>query len=419
MTTSERRLLLVLGLALVFEGYGRSLIPLVLPYVGRELAAEPPSLSYALAVIATGSLAAVVVGPFADRFGRRRLVLASVAAFSLLGAATAFAGSLTALVGWQLGARIFQEAALFSTAVVAAEEMPLLRRGVAQGILGTANTVGAGFASFLLGEVTSWPFGWRGLCLVSLAPFAFLPFLRRALPEGRRWLAQTERGGVGFPPPPYRGRLLAAIAVVFLSMSYDVAGFAFATYVPTVHYGWSPAAVSAMFVIAGGVGTPGFWIGGHLADRWGRRGSAAVFLLGLTLAEVVFYLGEPSLLWPAFAVMVFCQGGKMTVLRAWTTELFPTRFRGAAAGWVAAGGTLGAMTGLGLVGALGPVVDGVAHAVAVVSSAGVAGAAAALLWLPETRGLDVDLLGPDAVLADALTAQAAVLSPDLPLRDPQ
>ena len=38
-------------------------------------------------------------------------------------------------------------------------------------------------------------------------------------------------------------------------MSYDVAGFTFATYFPITHYGWSSAAVSAMFIVAGGVST--------------------------------------------------------------------------------------------------------------------------------------------------------------------
>jgi MFS family permease len=392
MTSHERRLLGVVGLAICFEGYGRSLIPLVLPYVGQELGATPASLSYALAIVTTGSLAGVVLGPFADRFGRRRVLLASVAAFSILGALTAFANTLVVLVAWQLGARIFQEAGLFSAAVIAAEEMPVAQRGVAQGLLGTANTVGAGLASFLLGTIAFWPFGWRGLCLVSLVPFAFLPFLRHALPESRRWLAQLERRAIYFPPAAYRRRLLAAVSVVFLAMSYDAAGFAFATYVPVVQYGWSPAAVSAMFVIAGGVGTPGFWVGGRIADLWGRRGSAVVLLVGLTLAEIAFYLGDPAFLWPAFACMVFCQGGKMTVLRAWTTELFPTSFRGAAAGWVAAGGTLGAMSGLAIVGVLDPVLHGVTRAVAVVALAGLAAAASSVLWLPETRGVDVDVI---------------------------
>src|SRR5207247_367159 len=129
-------------------------------------------------------------------------------------------------------------------------------------------------------------------------------------------------------------------------ISYDIAGFAYATYAPITRYGWSPGMVSAMFIVAGGLGLPGWWLGGRLADRRGRRVAATVFFLGLSVAEVAFYLGGPATLWPAFAAMVFCQGGKITVLRSWATELFPTNFRGAAAGWLTGAGTLGGTAGL-------------------------------------------------------------------------
>src|SRR5262245_14076509 len=317
---AQRRLLWLLGLSVFFEGYGRSLIAIVLSYVGHDLRVAPADLSYALALIGTGSLGVLVLGPLADRFGRRRLLLASVLLLSVLGALTASASTLSWVVIVQAGARMFQEGALFAAAVIAAEEMPASERGTAQGLLGTANSCGAGFAGFLLGAIHYTPGGWRGLCLVSAVPLVFLPFLARVLPESGRWLARDEPA-LRFPPPAYRGRLLAMLVVVFLAMSYDIAGFSFATYVPIARYGWSPAAVSAMFIVAGGVGLPGWWIGGRLADRYGRRLVAVVFFLGLALAEVAFYLGGPRALWPGFALMVFCQGAKITVLRAWATEL--------------------------------------------------------------------------------------------------
>ena len=85
-------------------------------------------------------------------------------------------------------------------------------------------------------RVHTGPGGWRGLCLVSAVPLVFLPFLARVLPESGRWLARDEPA-LRFPPPAYRGRLLAMLVVVFLAMSYDIAGFSFATYVPIARYG--------------------------------------------------------------------------------------------------------------------------------------------------------------------------------------
>ena len=393
MDRSDRRLIRLLGLSIFFEGYGRSLIVITLSYVGRDLGAAPAELSWALALVSVGSLGVLVLGPIADRFGRRRLVLASVGLLALFGAGTAMARTLAALVVWQAAARMFQEGALFTSAVIAAEEMPAAHRGTAQGLLGTVNALGSGFGALLLSTIDRWPGGWRGLCLVSLTPLVLLPFLRRAMPESRRWLAHTERARQ-LPPPAYRGRMAATFVVAFLAMSYDIAGFSFATYVPITRYGWSPGMVSAMFIVAGGLGLPGWWLGGRLADRRGRRVAATVFFLGLSVAEVAFYLGGPAALWPAFAAMVFCQGGKITVLRSWATELFPTNFRGAAAGWLTVAGTLGGMAGLALTGGLERAL-GLGPALALIASAGVAATLASHLWLPETRGLELEVIAPE------------------------
>src|SRR5262249_44705865 len=125
-----------------FEGYGRAVIGVALPFVGDDLRATSAALSYALALVTIGSLAVLILGPLADRVGRRRLLLASVTLLALFGAATASARTLTSLVLWQGAARMFQEGALFAATVIAAEEMPADRRGAAHGILGTVNTGG-------------------------------------------------------------------------------------------------------------------------------------------------------------------------------------------------------------------------------------------------------------------------------------
>ena len=395
MEPSDRRLIGLLGVAIFFEGYGRSLVTVALAYVGKDLDTSSDALSYALAAIAMGSLGVLILGPIADRVGRRRLLLVSIVLLALFGAGTASATTLTALVAWQLAARIFQEGALFTAAVLAAEETAPASRAAAQGFLGTANALGAGFAALALAAITVVPGGWRGLCLVSLTPLVLAPFLRRRLPESRRWLARSGPT-VSLPPPAYRGRVLAALVVVALAMSYDVAAFAFVTYVPVTLYDWSPAQVSAMFIGAGAIGLPGWSLGGMLADRFGRRPIGVLFLVGLTVAELLFFLGGRWALWPGFAAMVFFQGGKMTIIRAWAAELFPTSFRGAAAGWLTAAGAVGGMGGLGLAGALARPLGGIHAALAVVSLAGVLAAAAVAAWLPETRGLDLEASAPEA-----------------------
>jgi len=225
-------------------------------------------------------------------------------------------------------------------------------------------------------------------------PLLFVPFLRRTIPESRRWTGRTHSRR-RFVPAAYRGRLLAGLAVFFLGMSYDVAGFAFTAFWPMSRHGWSAARTSALIIVAGGIGLPGFWVGGRLTDRMGRRRSAALFLVGLALAEAAFFLGGSGALWPSFTAMVFCQAGKTTVLRSWAPELFPTSLRATASSQLAAGGVLGAMAGLAAAGALGAALADMGLAITLVATAGVAAAVLAYTCLPETGGVELEVASPE------------------------
>lgn len=387
-SSSSGTVLALLGVVSAFSGYGRSVLPLTLHEIGRDLEIDATTLSFAFSTIAAGALGVLAIGALADRFGRRRLLLGAVVCSSLAGAATSGAGGLVVLIVCQVFARAFQESALAIAAVLATEEMPPARRGRAQGILGMACNLGSGLAALLFGFLPYWPGGWRALYALALLPVLGVPLLTRAVPESHRWLVQR-----GAERPRLRGRdarlLGLSLVVAFFGMAYDTAGFGLASFFVIDRHGWSPAEVSALIVVAGGMGLPGWMIGGRLADRVGRRPVAMLSLIGLTIAEAGFFLGGSRSLWPAFAAMVFFQGGKTAVLRAWATELFPTGVRGATASGHAGAATLGGMVGLAAAGGLAPYVGGLGPALASVSAVGIVAAAVAS-FLPETARVELE-----------------------------
>jgi len=65
------------------------------------------------------------------------------------------------------------------------------------------------------------------------------------------------------------------------------------------------------------------------------------------------------------------------------------------AGWITAAGMIGGTCGLTLAGTLAPRVGGIGVALAVIACAGVLAAVTAFLWLPETKGRELEAIAPE------------------------
>ena len=85
MPAVDGRLLTLLGLvslAIFFEQYDASMLTAALKHIAFDLGIAEDDLGPFLGVIRLGALPALLLVPFADRFGRRRVFLVAVIGFS-------------------------------------------------------------------------------------------------------------------------------------------------------------------------------------------------------------------------------------------------------------------------------------------------------------------------------------------------
>ncbi len=415
LTGHHRTLLLLLGTATLFEGYDRFILVLALPYIAKDLgivaadvsgpaakAAAEGALGWALSAIRGGALLAIPLCLMADRAGRRGILLLTVLGYTAATALTGMSRGLGDLIALQLVATMFLTAELALAQVVIAEEFPASARGFGQGLLGAAAAVGAGLAAALFPVLVQTSFGWRGLYFVGVIPLLIVGYLRRSLPETRRWSelddAERQSGGLlRVLVPGLRRRFLVLVALALGGTAAFATAFSFASYRAIDTFGWTPEQVSTMILTAGGLGFWGWIFFGRLSDAVGRRPTAVVALLGAAAAIGAFY--RTPVLFPSFAALVFFESGITIAITALSTECFPTVLRATARAWVTNAGVIGAILGLGLVGALSGRMGGHAGVIALLGLLPLVLAPLVFL-LPETFGRELEQVSGGAAIPD-------------------
>ena len=404
MPPVEPRLVSLLGLvalALFFESYDISMLTAALPHIARDFGMSQADLGTWLGVIRLGALPVVLTIPLADRIGRRRIFLATLAGASLGTLVTAFTQTTMQFVAVQMLTRVFLVMGGAVAVVIVTEEFPATHRGWAIGMLGALTACGHGLGAILFSQIDRLPYGWRFLYVVGVAPLLVLPRMRRTVREtarfsrqlvGRQPLADELRG---WHQPlfhlardsPRRAILLTLAAALFAiadSPVYQFTGY----FTQTVH-GWKPGHYSAMVLGAGAIGIIGNVVAGRLGDRIGRRVVGLAFLTTYPLSAILLYQGPGWVVPLGFGLFVFCSTASGVIIRAFSTELFPTSHRGTAAGWIAFVQALGWSVGLWLAGAMVGVMGSLFTATSVLALASLA-SGLLLLLLPETRQRELE-----------------------------
>jgi MFS family permease len=378
----QRRTLTWAGLAVVLLGFDGSVLVLTLPAIAADFHAPTRELTNLGSVLALGALGALPLATLADRLGRRGLIAAGVAGFSIANFASGLAPSLEWLAALRLVAVCFEALVAGVATALVVEEAPRAQRGQAVSVLSLLAGLGAGI------PVLSYPLlapHWRWLFLAGGVGVFLAPAIWSRLPEGRIWLGVRVTGSALrlLMQPAWRRRVAVLAAMTALrAVLLGPAGLLFTVYASEVLH-LSPTPISVLIVVSAFVGAASYLAGGYLTDRFGRRGPAIALTIATAVATTFsfttstagFYAG--NVLWSAFS------SAATPVFGAWTGELFPTRARATAEATGAVAGAVGSVAGLQAVGLLAPSA-GLGLAIEIGGLAMLAGAFL-LFVLPETK----------------------------------
>jgi putative MFS transporter len=399
------RLLGPVALALLFEEYDLGMLTAALKYIAADVGMAEEKFGFYLAMIRLGSIPAFALVPFADRIGRRPVFVLATAAMGLMTFATGFARTPLQFVFCQSITRIFFIAGSAVAFVIIAEEFPARHRGWGVGMLAALGHFGHGLSAGMFSQIERLPYGWRFLYALGLVPILLVPYFLKRIRETGRFAHQVREqekahlssGNIFGLLSPLRElatthprRAIGIALSGFVTAAATLTTFQFGGYFTQTEHGLTPAQYAWMVIVGGGIGIIGNIAGGRLGDRFGRKRVGFILLSVFPLTALAFYHGSLWVMVGGWVGLVFSSMGGRIILRAMSTELFPTGHRSAAAGTYSVLETLGAVAGLLLFHFYGTEnVGDMARAVSMIASLNLIGAII-LLTFPETRQRELE-----------------------------
>ena len=380
----------------VLQGFAQSQASATLPFTRVGLGLSEGEMSLLLGFARLAAFAALPLGWLGDHIGRKRPFLWAI---TLVLAGGTIAGMV--VESWQFG--VAQAVLRTGTAavsglaiVIIAEQVPADIRAYSISFYGAAVSFGAGLALMTLPLADGGGESWRIPHLMIGIGFLALPLLIRRIPTSEVFEKASSKQGhwrelIG---GPLARRFWVVGAIGFLASAFSAVALAFSTERLIEGVGLSTSATVIISLLGGTFGGLGFFVGGHLADAWGRRLTTVLSLLMALGGGLMLYstFSRPLIV---VAVMVSSFGTFAFVPAGGShrSELFPTHLRSsattAAANLAVAGSAIGLISGIYTIDRFG------LPTTITILGIGVLVSAALTLTLPETRGQDLTAAAAD------------------------
>jgi putative MFS transporter len=311
-----------------------------------------------------------------DRFGRRSIFTFALLWYSVGAFIMAFQDTAASIDLWRLIASIGLGVELVNVDTYVSELVPKSQRGPAfaynQFIMFTAVPVVAFIAWQLVPQTILGLDGWRWVVIIGSLGAAVIWWIRRNLPESPRWLdqhgrtAEAERivedmerhtraeTGKELPPPEivageterktgawmemwspvYRGR---TIMLVVYNLFQTIGYYGFSSWVPQLLIAQHIEVTKSLaytFIIA--IAAPiGPLVGVVFADRFERKWQIAWAAVGIAVFGLLFAQQGSAAGVIVFGLLItLCNNWMSFSFHAYQAELYPTRIRAQAVGFV-------------------------------------------------------------------------------------
>jgi len=330
-TRAEQRHALAAGfLGWTLDAFDFFIVVFMLDRVAAEFHVTKAAIVGTLtATLALRPVGAVVFGMLADRYGRRRPLMANVIYFSLIEFGCGFAPNYTVFLALRALYGIGMGGEWGVGASLAMEIAPPRWRGVLSGVLQSGYSIG-----YLLAAVCArlvlphW--GWRPMFWIGGIPALLALYIRMRVPESEAWRQhRAPTVGAILRTVAGHGRSFVYLVVLMTLMMFLSHGTQdlYPDFLKTTH-GLGEGTVSSIAILFNIGAVLGAIVFGQFSERGRRRSMIAA--LGLSLAVIpvwAFGGGLLTLTAGAFLMQVGVQGA-WGVIPAHLNELAPDAARG-------------------------------------------------------------------------------------------
>ncbi len=387
--------LLVVGLCLMFnmiDGFDITAMAIVASSVASDLTLSPDRLGWIFSFALAGMMAgAMVLAPYSDLVGRRKVVILSLCLVAVSILLTAYATTLSEFIVLRFVSGMGAGAMLACQASLAAEYSPEKYRVFSVAAVTSGYPMGAMMTSVVAGHVMP-EYGWRGMFIAGgLATVIMVIIAWRFLPESLKYLLERRpadaldrinhilvklkktalesmpvvseakvkpRSGASAAvrtllAPEYRFATLILWSAFFLSFSTL---YFLMSWIPKLmeDSGYNSGIAHRAFFLFNFGGVIGIYLMGWLSTRFWLSKLILVSLLSSAIAMAAFAAApnELNLLLGLIFVIGILQQGGFTGLYGAAAKVYPTAVRSTGIGWSIGLGRSGAVAGPAIAGYL-------------------------------------------------------------------